>query len=265
MALATWRERTRLAAEPTTRVYRGLAWIAERALQLWSTAEYRGEDKVPRDGGVLVVSNHISNADPLELGQFLISRCDRWGYFIGKSDIWKVPGLGWLAARCGQIPVERNSEHAKDVVAVAAAEIERGKVVCIYPEGTITGDPDQWPMAPRTGAARIALASGCPVIPVAQWGANQILPGKKLTYPRLWPLFPKAHFTVVAGDPIVLDDLRAQDLSREVIVEASNRIMDAITALVEQIRDERAPDTRLDLRSGQRVPRTVVATTAPQV
>lgn len=252
MTNVAWRARTRLADEPTTPVYRGFAWTMTRLLCLLGSAEWSGMDNVPRTGGVLVVSNHISNADPLELGNYLISGAGRWGYFIGKSDIWKVPGLGWLARQCGQIPVERNTPNAKNVVQVADDHIADGQVVCIYPEGTITGDPDGWPMQPRTGAARIALETGCPVIPIAQWGAQQILPGKKLTYPRLWP---RTHFAVRAGAPVELDDLRERELSREVLDEASERIVEAITALVEDVRHETAPDTRYDIRKNMRIPR----------
>ena len=73
----------------------------------------------------------------------------------------------------------------------------------VYPEGTITRDPDLWPMTGKSGAARIALATGCPVIPVGQWGAHQLL----APYSKKPDLFPRKKIIVLAGDPVDLSDL----------------------------------------------------------
>ncbi|GAA4952343.1 hypothetical protein GCM10023238_18410 [Streptomyces heliomycini] len=76
----------------------------------------------------------------------------------------------------GQIPVYRESTDALSAFRPAIDAVERGECVAFYPEGTLTRDPDGWPMTGKTGAARVALQTKCPVIPVAQWGANELLP-----------------------------------------------------------------------------------------
>jgi 1-acyl-sn-glycerol-3-phosphate acyltransferase len=117
--------------------------------------------------------------------------------------------------------------------------------VVVYPEGTITRDPDLWPMRGKTGAARIALATGCPVIPVAQWGVQDLL----APYAKKPDLFPRKRITYRAGDPVPLDDLLTQPASNEVTLEATERIMAAITALLEEIRGAKAPAVRYDPRA----------------
>lgn len=244
----TRREAVAVPGEPAEPVFRGLARVALPLMRAITRQRWAGGEHLPSSGGVLVVSNHVSNFDPLALGHFVLAH-GRYPRYIGKSDIWKVPGLGWLARACGQIPVERNSERARDVVQAAVDAIAAGKCVVIYPEGTITGDPEGWPMTPRAGAARIALTSGCPVVPIGQWGAQDVLGGKKLTRPHL---FPRKLMSVVAGAPVDLVDLQDKELDHDVVAEAGDRIMDAIAELVGQIRGEQPPAGRYDLRTGER-------------
>jgi 1-acyl-sn-glycerol-3-phosphate acyltransferase len=112
----------------------------------------------------------------------------------------------------------------------------------MYPEGTITRDPGVWPMAGRTGAIRLALETGAPLIPVAQWGANKVMaPYAK----QMWLLPPKL-MQVTAGPPLDIDDLRGRPVTRELLQEGTDRLMDVITHLLEQVRGEPAPAQRLD-------------------
>ena len=103
----------------------------------------------------------------------------------------------------------------------------------IYPEGTITRDPDLWPMRGKTGAARLAFTTGCPVVPIGQWGAQELMHGRKPSFPRL---LPRKTLRVAAGDPVPLDDLRAEPMTADMLDEATARIMDAITVLVAELR-----------------------------
>ncbi len=115
----------------------------------------------------------------------------------------------------------------------------------IYPEATITYDPDLWPMEGRTGAARIALDTGCPVIPVGQWGAEEIMWGKKIHFPKL---LPRKTVRLLAGPPVPLDDLRGQPMTSQNLVQATDRIMDAISSLVADLRQATPPAQRYDPR-----------------
>jgi len=122
------------------------------------------------------------------------------------------------------------------------AAVEKGECVVVYPEGTITRDPDLWPMVGKTGAARIALSTGSPVIPTAQWGAQHIL----APYAKKASLFPRKTIHVRVGDPVDLDDLRGEQLTPKVLRDATDRIMAAVTALLEEIREEPGPSERFD-------------------
>jgi 1-acyl-sn-glycerol-3-phosphate acyltransferase len=118
----------------------------------------------------------------------------------------------------------------------------------VYTEGTITRDPQLWPMVAKTGAARIALTTGCPLVPVGQWGAHEVL----APYGRRVRLLPRKTMHVWAGPPVQLEDLRGQRVTPPVLRAASDRISTAVTALLEEIRGEQAPPERLNLEAHQR-------------
>ena len=206
--------------------------------------DWRGQDKIPQTGGVIFVANHISNMDPLALGQFL-AFSGRWPRFLAKASLFRYPVLGRILRACGQIPVERQSAKSADALLAAVEAVNQSRAVVIYPEGTITRDPDLWPMKGKTGAARIALRTGCPVIPIGQWGAQELMYGTEIHFPRL---FPRKTLRLIAGDPVPLDDLRERPVSGAVLDAATSAIMDAITGLVAELRQEPRPAQRFDPR-----------------
>ena len=217
--------------------------LAEPLLRLLTKRRWIDGEKIPAHGGCVVVGNHVSHLDPLTFAHFVYGH-GRIVRFLAKAEVLDLPVLGTLLRATGQIPVYRMTTDASRAFSAAVAAVEDGKCVAVYPEGTLTRQPDLWPMVGKTGAARIALASGAPVIPIAQWGAQDIL----------WPyasrprLFPRKTVQMKAGDPVDLDDLRDQPLTPAVLAEATNRIMDDITALLEDIRADKAPAVRFDSR-----------------
>lgn len=231
--------------EPGDRTIRPLVKALNVVLAPLSRRAWLGRERLPSSGGVIVVANHISNADPLALGQFL-AYSGRWPRFMAKSALFAVPGLGRLLRAAGQIPVERGGSRAVDALASARTALAAGQAVVVYPEGTITHDPDLWPMRGRTGAARLALTTGCPVVPVGQWGAEEFLHGRHVGLPRFWA---RPTLRMVVGTPVPLDDLRGREVDAAVLHEATERIMAALTTLVEQLRGEQAPATRFDPRA----------------
>ena len=235
---------------PVQPTYRRAAAFAGWLLRHLVRQDWDQAASLPASGGVIVVSNHISNFDPPCLAHYLVWH-GRWPRALGKSDLWRVPVVGAIARATGQIPVERGTERAKDALVHARAALEAGECVVIYPEGTITADPDTWPMTARPGAARLALSTGCPVIPVGQWGAHLVMPGKK----PVWPRFrPRRTVSFRAGAPVMLDDLLGST-DPEDVRKAGARMMEAITALVAEIRQQPAPDGVYDIRVGARVAR----------
>jgi 1-acyl-sn-glycerol-3-phosphate acyltransferase len=200
--------------------------------------------KIPASGGCILVFNHVSHVDPLTAAHIVYDH-GRMPRYLAKSGLFKNRALAYFLTAAGQIPVERLSKNAKGAFDAAVAAVRAGECVVVYPEGTLTRDPDLWPMAGKSGEARIALATGAPVIPIGQWGAHDLL----YPYAKKPHLFPRTQITMKVGDPVPLDDLAAmQPRTLEVINKATARIMDALTALVADLRNEPAPAERFDPR-----------------
>jgi 1-acyl-sn-glycerol-3-phosphate acyltransferase len=124
------------------------------------------------------------------------------------------------------------------------AAVEAGKCLAIFPEATLTRDPALWPMTGKTGAARLALTTGRPLIPIAQWGAQEIL----MPYAKRAHLLPRKTIRILAGPPVDLDDLRGKPITSDLLVEATRRVIHDITGLLEQLRGESAPAEVYDPR-----------------
>ncbi len=219
-------------------LYRAVIAIGTRLVR----TDWRRADRLPRDGGMILAVNHISNVDPLVFALF-VAHTGGYPQFLGKASLFQLPLLGRLLRGMAQIPVHRGSATAADALEPAVAVIRAGGRLVIYPEGTITADPRLWPMRGKTGAARLALRTGCPVVPVGQWGAQQIMYGKRIGWPHIWP---RKRISVLVGDPVPLDDLRARPQTPEVVREATERIMAAITELVAQLRGSAPPPVAYD-------------------
>jgi 1-acyl-sn-glycerol-3-phosphate acyltransferase len=201
-------------------------------------------EKIPATGGCILVFNHVSHVDPLTAAHLVYDH-GRMPRYLAKSGLFKNRALSYFLRSAGQIPVERLTKNAKGAFDAAVAAVRAGECVVVYPEGTLTRDPDLWPMVGKTGAARIALETGCPVIPVGQWGAHHLL----YPYAKRPHLFPRTKITMKVGDPVLLDDLAAvQPRTLDAINRATDRIMAALTALVEDLRGETAPTERFDPR-----------------
>lgn len=234
-----------VVSEPAEPALFRTVWILSQAMRLFSKQDWRAQEKVPATGGAVLVVNHISNVDPISFGHYL-AYSGRWPRYLAKASLFKVPLLGRLVTAAGQIPVERESVQAAGALGQVNAAVRAGKCVIIYPEGTITKDPDLWPMTGKTGAARVAFETGCPVIPFGQWGVEEIMYGKRIHFPKL---LPRKTLRVLAGDPVDLDDLRSQPVTPETLKIATERIMAAITALVAELRQEQPPAAPFDPRS----------------
>lgn len=228
--------------------YRTVAAIIKPALYAMCKRDWRGTENFPTSGGFIVAANHMTNLDPLTFAHFVYDSA-RAPRILAKASLWKIPVLRWVLDRTGMIPVHRNTAGAASSLADAVEQLQRGECVAVFPEGTLTRDPDLWPMVGKTGAARLALSSGVPVIPVAQWGPQNIL-GQ---YSKRLRPFPRKRVTVVAGPPVDLSDLLGRPQDTAVLREATERIMTAITEILEDIRGEKAPAVRFDMRRGAAV------------
>ncbi|KQY47544.1 1-acyl-sn-glycerol-3-phosphate acyltransferase [Cellulomonas sp. Root137] len=227
----------------SNRAYRYVAHVVRPLLRAMTRHDWRGTENFPRERGFIVASNHMTNIDPLTFAHFL------WDNgvapkILAKAPLFKIPVLAGILRATGQIPVYRNSSSAGESLTAAITAIGEGDVVAVFPEGTLTRDPDLWPMVGKTGIARLALSTEAPVIPVAQWGP-QLLLGR---YKKLLKPFPRKLVTVVAGPPVDLSDLYGRPHDTATLREATERVMAAITALLADIRDEEPPAIRYDMR-----------------
>lgn len=230
--------------------YRLAVVILKPPLLLLTKRRWRGFENVPPTGGVILACNHISHVDPLTLADAIMFSTKRMPKFLAKSTLFKGNGLvGRTLRGTGQIPVRRNTADASLALADAVKALDSGELVAIYPEGTVSRDPDKWPMAARTGVARLALLSGAPVIPVAQWGAQEILDSYRRKGLRL---LPRHAVEVVAGPPVDLSPWMGRELTADVLREATDAVMGALRGMLEEIRGEKAPDTVFHWSDGRR-------------
>ena len=218
--------------------------ILKPLLLLFTRHHWVDGGKIPARGGAVVAANHVSHVDPVTFAHFIYDH-GRLPRYLAKAELFAIPVAGRLIVEMGQIPVHRNSADASRAFSSAVEAVQKGKLVIVYPEGTITRQPHLWPMVGKTGAARIALSAGVPVVPVAQWGAQEIL----WPYTKRPRLLPRKLVHAKAGDPVDLDDLRGLPVTPEVLRLATDRIMDAITTLLEDVRGETAPAERFDPRT----------------
>ncbi|RNL65163.1 1-acyl-sn-glycerol-3-phosphate acyltransferase [Nocardioides marmoriginsengisoli] len=231
---------------------RGWAWstcvaILKPTLLATTKHEWIDGEKIPATGGCVIAMNHVSHIDPLTLA-WLLYEHGRLVQYLTKDALFDVPVVGHIVRDARMIPVSRTTTDAAKAFDAAVASVRAGGCVGVYPEGTITKDPTGWPMRGKTGAARIALETGCPVIPIGQWGAQEIL----APYTARPHLFPRRTARYKVGDPVDLSDLAARvadnggAVTNEVLHLATDRIMAAISELVGELRGETPPAERFD-------------------
>ncbi|MFI0964710.1 lysophospholipid acyltransferase family protein [Streptomyces sp. NPDC021080] len=223
--------------------YRFAAVLVKPPLMVLIKRDWRGMENIPAEGGFITAVNHNSHVDPFAYAhyQYNTGRVPR---FLAKAGLFKKGFVGAAMRGTGQIPVYRESTDALSAFRAAIDAVERGECVAFYPEGTLTRDPDGWPMTGKTGAARVALQTRCPVIPVAQWGANELL----APYAKKPDILPRKTHHVLAGPPVDLSRFYDREMNPDLLKEATEVIMAAITAQLELIRGEKAPENVYDPR-----------------
>lgn len=219
-----------------------LAAIIVPAVGVLAKIEIEGAEHVPETGAYVLAPNHYSEIDPLIVAAALW-RLGRAPRFMAKESLFRVPVLGWALRATGMVPVARSSSSnaARQTLAASEQLVTRGSGVIVYPEGTLTRDPDMWPMRGKTGAARLALEADIPVIPAAHWGTQAIMAryAKKISL-----LPPRKRVRVVFGPAVDLADARGKQLTPALLADATTRVMNDITGLLEELRDEKAPIER---------------------
>jgi 1-acyl-sn-glycerol-3-phosphate acyltransferase len=205
-------------------------------LRVVTKRTWKGQENIPPAGGVILVANHASQFDPLIIAHYLYG-AGRWPRFLGKASLWRIPVLGFLLRKTLQIPVERGSVDAVKSLDVLVDALQQGGAVVIYPEGTTTREPDLWPMRGKTGAARLALVTGAPVVPLASWGAQRVVDPRTKKFTPRWrtPVF------VTTGKPVDLGRWEGEAPSRATLDLMTDAIMLDIRDLLAGIRGGTPP------------------------
>lgn len=218
-------------------MYRFARAVLRPVMTPWADISVIGEENVPSAGPCILVFNHLSDVDPLFLDWFFMLR-NTPVRFLAKKSLFEVPVLGGIITGMGLIPVDREGDAAASLDAAKKA-LAAGDIVIIMPEGTLTRDPRRWPMTLKTGAARLALDTGAPIIPAAQWGPEEII----APYESGIDLRPKRKVAYNFRPAIDFSDLMSPEGSqnRAAVAELTSRMFGEITAALEVLRGEKAP------------------------
>lgn len=228
---------TKRADGSYSRAWRGVSTMILRpTIRALMKHDWQGQENFLSSGGMIVAANHLSYADVLALALF----CDqsgRYPTFLAKSGLFKLPVLGSILVRLGQLPVYRGQTDAALVLRDAEQGLRDGACVVFYPEGTVTRDPELWPMVAKSGVARLALVTGAAVVPVAHWGAQDVLP-----YGRMRPhVIPRRTVRMMAGPPVDLSEFDGRPLDTRTLREATDKIMVEVAALLGKLRGQDPP------------------------
>src|SRR5215472_4013971 len=221
-----------------SRAWRNVSKIILRpGIRTMMRLDWHGQENIPSDGPVILAANHLSYMDIFAVSLFADS-ARRYPVFLAKSSLFTIPVIGPVITRLGQLPVYRGQADAA-LVLKQAAELAARNNACVifYPEATVTRDPEQWPMVAKTGVARLALEQNIPVVPIAHWGAQRILP-----YGDHVPkILPRKTVQVVAGPPVDLSEFAGQPLTNQVLRPATDKVMTAVAALLGGLRGQQPP------------------------
>lgn len=211
------------------------AIVVRPLMRVLTKRDWRGMENIPPTGGIILAVNHVSHADPFTAAHYVYDS-GRWPQFLAKESVFRIPLVGRILYWCKQIPVRRGTVDAGKALDAAIQAVTEGGCVVIYPEGTTTKEPNLWPMRGKTGVARLALATGAPVIPIGQFGMERIFDPrtKKL---RLW----RTPVRVWAGPPIDLSKWAGQEPTAAVLAEVTEQVMNHLRLLVGEIRGETPP------------------------
>jgi 1-acyl-sn-glycerol-3-phosphate acyltransferase len=173
-------------------MYRMAKALARVVVPLQARLRATHADRVPRQGSVLLVCNHLGPTDPVAVGL----RINRTLSILAKAEIFEWPVFGWIAHRCGAVPIRRGASD-REALRTLKVLLEQGQCVLVFPEGTYSDPPAPAAMLPvKTGAAWLALRTGAVVVPVAICGTERIWVPQ-----RGWRVWKRPHVLVTFGEP----------------------------------------------------------------
>ncbi|HEX2240781.1 MAG TPA: lysophospholipid acyltransferase family protein [Actinomycetota bacterium] len=219
--------------------YGTIRGILKPLLSLWFDWSIEGAENIPRRGSALLAFNHIAYLDPFAAAM-AVDKAKRIPRFLAKSELFQDKRIAWILRGAKQIEVRRGSPEAPMALDHAVRALESGEIVVVFPEGTITNDPDLRPMEAKTGIARLAMATRAPLIPCAIWGTQNVWPKG---YAKQWR--PRQTILVSVGEPM---DLHGKLDSPADWKRVGQEVMEAISVQLAGLRPA-VPDRRRPKRS----------------
>lgn len=186
--------------------------------------------RIPAEGPVLIVANHISYFDPLAHA-LCVNESGRVMQVFAKAELFNMPIVGSVLRRSRMIPVERGTGEAGPIIAAEEA-LRQGGLIMLYPESTLTKNADLMPMQGKTGVARLALATGATVVPMAVWGSQWVLPKKARFFHAL-----RGRVLLKVGEPMRFPELLGQQDDPDVRRDVTDRVMKELEILVRDLHD----------------------------
>ena len=234
--------------------YRGIKATAGPAIEMLYQPWIRGEENIPAEGPAILASNHLAVIDSF----FLPLLVDREVAFIGKSDYFTGKGVkGWVVKNfmktVGTIPVDRSGGKASQAALQAGIDrLRAGELFGIYPEGTRS--PDGRLYRGKTGVARVALATGAPVVPVAMIGSDLAQPiGRAIPSTR-------HRVGIVVGEPLDFSRYQGLENDRFVLRSITDEVMYSLMCLSgQEYVDLYAADVKKAMSAEKRSAEEVVA------
>lgn len=224
------------------RALRVVRFLLRPILMRLTRRDWQGQENLPATGGFVLAPNHVSHLDPFLIGHFMLDN-NVAPRFLAKDALFSIRIIGRLMRAADQIPVPRGTAGAAESLDAACQAVDDGKPITVYPEGTITRDPDAWPMTGHTGAVRIALRTGKPLVPMMQWGAQRIL----WPYHKLPKIFPRKTIVIRIGEPIDLSTYANKPINDSTLREATAVLMDRLTQMQADVRGEHPSTEPIDV------------------
>ena len=218
-----------------------VAIVLAPILRLMFNIKTLGKENLPK-GGYILVGNHLSYLDPLSFAYSVYIHMKRVPHYLAKEALFRIPVIGKLLPKVGQIPVYRGTKQNDDSLRAAKEFLRAGQVVVIFPEGTLTRDPNQWPMRGKTGAIRLAVELELPIVPCGQWGVEKVLG----TYSKKFRPNPFHTVRVKIGKPMYFTELFGKTPSAKELANATDLVMHEIAGIVGELRGEKPPQELWD-------------------
>lgn len=213
-----------------------VAMVLAPILRLMFTIKTSGKENLPQ-GGYILVGNHLSYLDPFSFAYSVYIHMKRVPHYLAKESIFRIPIIGKILPKVGQIPVYRGGKSNEEPLRAAKEFLKAGQVVVIFPEGTLTRDPDQWPMRGKAGAIRLAVELGLPIVPCGQWGVEKVLGN----YSKKFRPNPFHVVRVKIGKPMFFRELEGKTPTAQELAAATDTVMREISAIVGELRGETPP------------------------